>query len=69
MITWEDGDVTDIELWWHPGFPHTGARYRSYNKMKLDVSDKEELGFQGMVNWPANLPNYPLCQFNVPSLS
>jgi len=67
VITWGDGDVTDIESWWHPGFPHTGTRYKSYNKMKLDVSDKEDLGFQGMVNWPASLPNYPLCQFTMPS--
>ena len=64
-ITWADGEVTNIQSWWHPGFPHTGTRYKSYDKMKFDVADSDKIGYQGFVNWPANIPNFPLCQFTM----
>lgn len=62
-ITWDDGDVTNIGSWWHPGFPHTGTRYRTATKMKFDVADRDNITFQGFVNWKEDRPNYPLCQF------
>merc|ERR1712136_6737 len=67
-ITWNDGDVTNIGSWWHPGFPHTvadSARYRTAEKMKFDVADSNQIGYQGFVNWNPDLPNYPLCQFTM----
>ena len=64
-ITWADNDVTNIGSWWHPGFPHTGTRYREQIKMKFDVADNDGIGYQGFVNWNPDFPNYPLCQFKM----